>query len=109
MGKRNWEPRLFATAFVMVGLWAALRAVFAPFYRVRSKLGSWEQAWQIVAQAPGLWFVAVLVRALVGAFLLWLILHLRRRSPTASYFGVAIAAFVIPAADIVLSAGLGLG
>jgi hypothetical protein len=102
VGKRNWEPRLFAAAFILVGLWAALRAFFTPFYRLRSIVGSWDQTWAIATQVPGHWAAAVLVRALIGALLLWLILHLRRRGLAAGYFGLAIAAFAIPVVDVTL-------
>ena len=99
MGRRNWAPLLFAALAVLLGLWAVLRS-FSPFYRLRSKVGSWEGAWEIVAQNPGYWAGAVAARMLVGALLIWFALRWRQRGLMTGYAGLAIAAAAIHIAEL---------
>ena len=101
MGKRNWEALLFRATAIAIALWIAARAV-APLYRLRGKMGSWDAAWAVVAQAPGYWIAAAAVRLLAGVLLFWIALRFRRPGCPAGYAALLFAALLSVALDLVL-------
>ena len=73
-------PSAFAIVAALtapVGLYCA----YVPIERMESKVGSWEYAREVLASNPGHWTLAVAIRLLVAASLVWAAYrtHLHRR------------------------------
>ncbi len=101
MARQDWEALLFKATAVAVALWIAARAV-APFYRLRSKIGSWDGAWAVVSHDLGYWIAAAAVRILVGLLLFWIALRFRQPGRSAGYVALLIASLVSVVFDLVL-------
>jgi hypothetical protein len=95
------ERRSFITAASLYALFGVYWS-YVPIARMRSKVGSWANAWSELRHDPWHWALEVVVRLLFALALTILAVRLHRHRPWAGYVMLMVGVPLTVAFDIAL-------